>query len=83
MRYLVYSVLLIAVNLFYSSWSTHVSRQYARGFRDYRNEVERNLKLKAQIEGRINYNNAREYASKRGFIPIDWDNVLIVKDTSK
>ncbi len=79
MKYLVLSAFLLLINLVYSSWSTHVSKEYVKGLKTYKNEVEKNLKLKSQIESKINYTNTKEYARKAGFISINWDKVVILK----
>lgn len=79
MKYIALSAFLLIANLLYSSWSTHISKQYVKSLRDYKDEVEKNLKLKSQIEGKINYANTKDYAKKAGFISINWDKVLIME----
>ena len=78
MKYLALSLFLIVLNLLYSSWSIHIFKEYAKSFKSYKRETEKNLKLKAQIEGMVNYTSAKDYANSKGFTPIDWNKVTLV-----
>ena len=78
MKYIALSLFLIVLNFLYSSWSIHTFKEYAKSFKSYRREVEKNLKLIAQIEGMVNYTSAKDYANSKGFTPIDWNKVTLV-----
>ncbi|GBC88884.1 hypothetical protein HRbin13_01016 [bacterium HR13] len=83
MKYLVVSLLLIALNLIYSAYALKTSKEYAKKLAELRNQTERQLKLRAEIDRRINYSTAKAYAREDAFIPIDWSKVRILKDEPK
>ncbi len=79
MRYFLISVLLLVINLMYASYAIKVSKEYTKKLSELRLQKERELKSNAEIEERINYSVAKEYARRNGFVPIDWRRVRIVE----
>ncbi|MFN3813105.1 MAG: hypothetical protein ACK4SM_00585, partial [Aquificaceae bacterium] len=72
MRYFFISVLFLIVNLIYASYAIKVSKEYTKKLSELRFQKERELKLHAKIEERINYSVAKEYVKRKGFVSIDW-----------
>ncbi|MEN3027852.1 MAG: hypothetical protein ABDH29_01185 [Aquificaceae bacterium] len=79
MRYLLLSLLLLAINYLYSAYSIDVSKEYTRKVSELKRERERSLILKAELEKHVNYRTAKVYAESSGFGPIDWSRVRLVK----
>ncbi|MEZ0361091.1 MAG: hypothetical protein ABWK04_04210 [Hydrogenobacter sp.] len=83
MRYIVISLVLVVANLLYSAYALKTSKDYAKKLAQLRAQMERQLKLRAEIEKLVNYATAKNYAKADGFIPIDWGKVKILKDVQK
>lgn len=78
MKYFVAGILLLIVNLIYSSYAIYVSKDYAKKLSQLKLEKEKNLKLKAQIEKNVNYTSVKSYVEKAGFSPVDWSQVRVI-----
>ncbi|RMH80195.1 MAG: hypothetical protein D6674_04970 [Acidobacteria bacterium] len=79
MRYLVAGIFLLIVNLIYSSYAIHVSKDYAKKLSQLKQEKDKHLKIKAQIEKSVNYTSVKSYVEKTGFNPIDWSQVRVIR----
>jgi hypothetical protein len=78
MRYIVLSVLLIALNLLYSAFAIKFSREYVQKTIELKKESERNLLLRVKYANLINYTKAKKWSVEKGFVPVDWEKVGFV-----
>jgi hypothetical protein len=78
-RYFFLSLLLLFINLLYSSYAVKTARDYARKVSMLKKERERGLILRAEIERLINYPVVKNYAEDKGFSPVDWNRIKVVK----
>lgn len=79
MKYLFFSLALLALNLLYSAYSISVSRDYARKVSELKREKEKSLMLRVEVDRHVNYRTAKGYARSAGFSPVDWNRVRVVK----
>ncbi len=75
MKYIVFSLALIAFNLFYSAYAIKFSREYVQKTVELKRESERNLILKVRYANLINYTTAKKWSIEKGFVPVDWGKV--------
>ncbi|MGC8852937.1 MAG: hypothetical protein ACP5P0_04970 [Hydrogenobacter sp.] len=81
MRYLIVSLLLLFLNLLYSAYAIKTSKDYAKKLSELKGHLERQLRIKAEIESKINYSTAKNYAKKGAFTPVDWSRISILQNT--
>jgi pentose-5-phosphate-3-epimerase len=81
MKYLIVSLMLLFLNLLYSAYALKTSKEYAQKLSELRSQSERYLKLKAEIDGKVNYSTAKDYAKDDAFVPVDWSRISILKET--
>lgn len=81
MKYLMVSLILLFFNLLYSAYALKTSKEYAKKLSELRSQSERYLKLKAEIDSKINYSTAKNYARNDAFTPVDWSRISILKET--
>ncbi|WP_333784256.1 hypothetical protein [Thermocrinis sp.] len=78
MKYIIFSLMLIALNLLYSAYSIKVAKEYVSKIAELKKESEKNLSLRVKYLNVVNYPEAKKWTKERGFIPIIWEKVSLM-----